>query len=66
MQQLSDRAKSLAYGQAGQGGVEYVLVTILAATVVGIFTLVAKGGGLENLFSGIIDGLVDKVTGGGK
>ena len=66
MKFVSDRCKALFGGQAGQGGVEYVLVILLAVAVVGIITAVTKSGGFESGVEGVINAIFGKFMDGGK
>jgi hypothetical protein len=65
VEHISDRVKSAVYNQAGQGGVEYVLVTLLAVAVVGIITAVTKSGGFEAGIEGVIREIFGKFMDGG-
>lgn len=60
MQQIFDRSRSLLASQSGQGGVEYVLVILLAVAVVGIITTVTKSGGFESGVEGVINAIFGK------
>jgi len=64
MQSLIDRSRALLASQTGQGGVEYVLVTLLAVAIVGIITAVAKSGGFESGVEGVINSIFGKFTDG--
>ncbi|MGH2750365.1 MAG: hypothetical protein ACRDK3_05775 [Actinomycetota bacterium] len=66
MQHIVDRLKAIVQSQAGQGGVEYVLVTLLAVAVVGIITAVTKSGGFESGVEGVIDSIFGRFMGAGK
>lgn len=65
MQHITDRVKAVAHSQAGQGGVEYVLVTLLAV-VVGIITAVTKSGGFEAGIQGVIEEIFGRFMDGKK
>jgi hypothetical protein len=65
VEHISDRVKRVAYSQAGQGGVEYVLVTLLAVAVVGIITAVTKSGGFEAGIEAVIKEIFGKFMDGG-
>ncbi|CAN5751873.1 hypothetical protein BH20ACT23_BH20ACT23_19610 [soil metagenome] len=60
MQHIVDRFRALLASQAGQGGVEYVLVILLAVAVVGIITAVTKSGGFEAGVEGVINAIFGK------
>ncbi|MDQ3770605.1 MAG: hypothetical protein M3343_00765 [Actinomycetota bacterium] len=66
MQHITDRVKAVAHSQAGQGGVEYVLVTLLAVVVVGIITAVTKSGGFEAGIQGVIEEIFGRFMDGKK
>ena len=66
MQHITDRVKAVARSQAGQGGVEYVLVTLLAVVVVGIITAVTKSGGFEAGIQGVIEEIFGRFMDGKK
>jgi hypothetical protein len=60
MQYIVDRFRALPASQSGQGGVEYVLVILLAVAVVGIITAVTKSGGFESGVEGVINAIFGK------
>ena len=60
MQDIVDRFRTLLASQSGQGGVEYVLVILLAVAVVGIITAVTKSGGFEAGVEGVINAIFGK------
>ena len=60
MQYIVDRFRALHANQSGQGGVEYVLVILLAVAVVGIITAVTKSGGFESGVEGVINAIFGK------
>ena len=60
MQDIVDRFRTLLASQSGQGGVEYVLVILLAVAVVGIITAVTKSGGFESGVEGVINAIFGK------
>jgi hypothetical protein len=66
MQSVVERYRALLTSQAGQGGVEYVLVILLAVAVVGIITAVTKSGGFESGVEGVINSIFGKFMDGGK
>jgi hypothetical protein len=66
MQSVVERYRTLLTSQAGQGGVEYVLVILLAVAVVGIITAVTKSGGFESGVEGVINSIFGKFMDGGK
>jgi hypothetical protein len=66
MQSVVERYRTQLMSQAGQGGVEYVLVILLAVAVVGIITAVTKSGGFESGVEGVINSIFGKFMDGGK
>ncbi|MGH2773884.1 MAG: hypothetical protein ACRDJT_00430 [Actinomycetota bacterium] len=60
MQYTVDRFRAVLASQSGQGGVEYVLVILLAVAVVGIITAVTKNGGFESGVEGVINAIFGK------
>jgi uncharacterized protein (UPF0333 family) len=66
MQSVVQRCRSLLASQGGQGGVEYVLVILLAIVIVGIITAVTKSGGFESGVEGVINSIFGKFMDGGK
>ena len=64
MQFVPARYKALLADQRGQGGVEYVLVILLAVAVVGIITAVTKSGGFESGVEGVISSIFGKFMDG--
>ena len=57
------RLRSLVYGDSGQTTAEYALVLLVAALVVGVFAAFVKSGTLSDMFSTIVDGLIDRANG---
>jgi hypothetical protein len=66
VQSVVERYRTLLASQAGQGGVEYVLVILLAVAVVGIITAVTKSGGFESGVEGVVNSIFGKFMDGGK
>jgi hypothetical protein len=66
MKLVEERLRALRDCQLGQGGVEYILVTLLAVAVVGIITAVTRSGGFESGVEGVINSIFGKFAGGGK
>jgi hypothetical protein len=64
MQSVVQRCRTPLTGQSGQGGVEYVLVILLAIVVVGIITAVTKSGGFESGVEGVINSIFGKFMDG--
>ncbi len=60
MQYIIERLRALLASQSGQGGVEYVLVILLAVAVVGIITAVTKSGGFESGVEAVINSIFGK------
>jgi hypothetical protein len=50
-------------GDGGQTTAEYVLVLLVAALVVGVLAAVVQSGALRDLFSTVIEGLVERAQG---
>jgi hypothetical protein len=57
------RIRSLVLGEAGQTTAEYALVLLVAGLVVGVFAAFVKSGALSDMFSTIVDGLIDRANG---
>jgi hypothetical protein len=64
MKSIVERLRTMLSSQLGQGGVEYILVTLLAVAVVGIITAVTKSGGFESGVEGVINSIFGKFAGG--
>ena len=55
--------RSRVLGEAGQTTAEYALVLLVAGLVVGVFAAFVKSGALADMFSTIVDGLIDRANG---
>jgi hypothetical protein len=64
MKSVVERTRATLGSEQGQGGVEYILVTLLAVAVVGIITAVTKSGGFESGVEGVINSIFGKFAGG--
>lgn len=53
----------LALDEDGQTTAEYALVLLVAGLVVGVFAAFVKSGTLTDMFSTIVDGLIDRAQG---
>lgn len=58
-----DRMYALVLGRRGQTTAEYALVLLVAALVVGVFAAFVRSGALSEVFSTIVEGLVERAEG---
>jgi len=58
-----DRIHRLVLQARGQTTAEYALVLLVAGLIVGVFAAFVRSGALSDLFSTIVDGLVERAEG---
>jgi hypothetical protein len=58
-----DRIHTLFVSRRGQTTAEYALVLLVAALVVGVFAAFVRSGALSEVFSTIVDSLVERADG---